>query len=170
MLQWSFAFSADIVIDDFLPLQLPSQLLDLLLLLVILFSVSISLFSQLHPRSLQCPNVSRHVRVQDGRRNPFFINNFNNYRQDGFVRNSKILGTDSNPSEIWFHRKRSLRAQLMRIIPVDSIPGSYESAALLATIPLEIKDTAWHQQLMRPVPPGRPNWRKAKQGLYVIPP
>ena len=44
VLPWSFLVGADIVIVDPLVLQLPSQLLNLLLLLVILFSISIPFF------------------------------------------------------------------------------------------------------------------------------
>ena len=68
MLPWSPLLSTDVVIHDPLVLQLPSQLLDLLLLLVELLSVSIPLFSQLHPRPFQCPNVSGHMRMKDGRK------------------------------------------------------------------------------------------------------
>ena len=92
VLPWSLLVGADIVIEDPLILQLPSQLLNLLLLLVELFSVSIPLFSQLHPRSLQCPNVSWHMRMEDGWQNPFFISNFNNDRQDGFIWHTQLLG------------------------------------------------------------------------------
>ena len=105
MLPWSLLVGADIVIENPLVLQLPSQLLDLLLLLVKLFSVSIPLFSQLHPRPFQCPNVSGHMRMEDGWKNPFFISNFNNDRQDGFIWHTQLLGTDTDPSEIWLHRK-----------------------------------------------------------------
>ena len=77
--------------------------------------------------------------MEDGRRNPFFISNLNNYRQYDFVRYSQLLGTDSNPSEIWLYQKRNLCTQLVRIRPVYSIPSSYESAALLVTIPWKSK-------------------------------
>ena len=105
MLPWYLLLNADIVIKNPLVLQLPSQLLDLLLLLVKLFPVSILLFSQLHPRPFQCSNVSGHMRMEDGRKHPFFIRNFNNARQDSFIWHTQLLGTDTNPAEIWLQRK-----------------------------------------------------------------
>ena len=98
VLPWSLFVGVDIVIEDPLVLQLPSQLLNLLLLLVKLFSVSIPLFSQLYPRPFQCPNISGYVRVEDGRNNPFFISNFNNDRPDDFIWHTQLLGMDTDPS------------------------------------------------------------------------
>ena len=144
MLPWSLLVGADIVIENPLVLQLLSQLMDLLPLLVKLFSVSIPFLSQLHPRPFQCPNVGGHVRLEDGRKNPFFISNFNNDRQDGFIQHTQLLGTDTNPSEIWLHWKRSLWTHLMWIRSMNSIPSPYKSAALLVAIPFKIKDDTRH--------------------------
>ena len=43
------------------------------------------------------------MRMEDGWKNPFFISNFNNDRPDDFIRHTQLLGTDTNPSKIWFH-------------------------------------------------------------------
>ena len=88
MLPWSLLVSADIVIESPLVLQLPSQLLDLLLLLVEPLSVRILFIPQLHPGTLQCPNVSGHIRVENGWKNPFLISNLKSDRPDSFVRHT----------------------------------------------------------------------------------
>ena len=123
VLPWSLLVGADIVIENPLILQLPSQLLDLLLLLVELFSVSIPFFSQLHPRPFQCPNVSGHIRMENGWKNPFFISNFKSDRSDDFIWHTQLLGVDTDPSEIWLHWKRSFRSQLMWVSFVNSVPS-----------------------------------------------
>ena len=95
-------------------------------------------------KHLQCPNVSGNMRMEDGRKNPFFISNFNNDRPDDFIWHTQLLDTDTDPSEIWLHRKGSLWTQLVWIKSVNSIPSPYESATLLVDIPLKIKDDARH--------------------------
>ena len=82
--------------------------------------------------------------MEDSRKNPLFIINFNNDRHDDFIGHTQLLGTDTNPSKIWLHWERSLWAQLVWIRSVNFIPSPYEFAALLVATPLKIKDDTRH--------------------------
>ena len=85
MLPWSLILSADMIIQDSLILQLSGQLLDLLLLFIEPLSVRISFFPQLHLRPLQFPNISMHIRMENGWKNPLLISNFKSNRPDNFI-------------------------------------------------------------------------------------
>ena len=105
---WVLPLRADVVIDHSFILKLPRELQYLSFLLMILLPVGIPFPFQLNPGSLQCPKISGHVWIKDCIRNALFIGRLHNYWQYSFIRDSKFLGSSSDPLEIRMHRERSL--------------------------------------------------------------
>ena len=76
---WTLPLGVGVVIDRPFLLELPRELQDLPLLLMVLLPVGIPLLFQLNPGSLQFPKIGGHVGIKDCIRNSLFIGGLHNH-------------------------------------------------------------------------------------------